>query len=149
MSIQSFINAAKLLYGESFYEESLCLVCSTIDAVAAQCYPNKKVTERYKAFLKDHFRIITNVGFPGISADSIRIKVNVQVENLKRDHDGYVSMEQIIYHVLRCGLVHRCNIDSTIEFTNQTIIGDWNADKFYIPRTLIWGLIAAVESENL
>ena len=75
MSVQSFINAAKILYAENFYEESLCLVCSAIDAAAAQSYPGKKVTERYKTFLKDHFRTITSMGFPGISADGIRIKV--------------------------------------------------------------------------
>lgn len=146
MSVQSFINAAKILYAENFYEESLCLVCSAIDAAAAQSYPDKKVTERYKTFLKDHFRTITSIGFPGISADGIRIKVNTKVDSLKSDADGYVDMEQIIYHVLRCGLVHRCDIDDSIEFTDRTIIGDWNTDKFYIPKSIIWGLIAAVEN---
>lgn len=148
MSVQSFINAAKTLYAENFYEESLCLVCSAIDASAAQCYPDKKVTDRYKMFLKDHFRTITNEGFPGISADSIRIKVNSKVDSLKPDDDGYVDMEQIIYHVLRCGLVHHCDVDDSIEFTDHTIIGDWNADKFYIPKAIIWGLIAAAENCN-
>lgn len=148
MSVQSFINAAKILYAENFYEESLCLVCSAIDAAAAQSYPGKKVTERYKTFLKDHFRTITSMGFPGISADGIRIKVNTKVDSLKPDADGYVDMEQIIYHVLRCGLVHRCDIDDSIEFTDQTIIVDWNTDKFYIPKAIIWGLIAAAENCN-
>lgn len=146
MSIQSFVNAAKILYRKDFYEEALCLVCSAIDASAAQCYPDKKVTERYKAFLRDNFRTITDIGFPGISADSIRIKVNADIDNLKPDADGYVSMEQIIYHVLRCGLVHSCNIDSSIKFTDHTIIGDWNVGEFFIPKAVIWGLIAAVET---
>lgn len=146
MSVQSFINAAKVLYREGFYEEALCLVCTAIDAAAAQCYPDKKVTARYKLFLKDHFRTISEVGFPGISANSIRIKVNTQIENLIPDSNGYVDMEQIIYHVLRCGLVHGCAIDSTIEFTDRTIIGDWDGDKFYIPKAIIEGLIAAIES---
>lgn len=88
------------------------------------------------------------VGFPGISEDSIRIKVNAVIDNLKPDAEGYVDMEQIIYHVLRCGLVHSCNLDRSIEFTERTIIGDWNADKFYIPKAIIWGLIAAVENGN-
>ena len=146
MSVQSFVNVAKVLYTEGFYEEALCLVCTAIDATAAQIYPDKKVTERYKLFLKDHFRTISEVGFPGISADSIRIKVNTEVENLRLDSDGYVDMEQIIYHVLRCGLVHGCNIDSAITFTDRTIIGDWDSDKFYIPKAIIWGLIAAMEN---
>lgn len=89
MSVQSFVNAEKVLYTEGFYEEALCLVCTAIDATAAHNYPDKKVSERYKLFLKDHFRTISEFGFPGISADSIRIKVNTKVENLRPDSDGY------------------------------------------------------------
>ncbi len=148
MSIKSFISAAKMLYAESFYEEALCLTCSAIDACSALAYPDKGVTNRYKLFLKTHFRIISEIGFPGISASGIKIKVNANIPELKVDRDGFVNMEQIIYHVVRCGLVHSCNINTSVVFTEQTIIGDWNADKFYLPKDLIWGLIAAVE-ENL
>ena len=98
--------------------------------------------------MKTHFRAISEIGFPGISASGIKIKVNANIPELKVDRDGFVNMEQIIYHVVRCGLVHSCNINTSVVFIEQTIIGDWNADKFYLPKDLIWGLIAAVE-ENL
>lgn len=146
MSIKTFIRASKCLSENGFYEEALCLVCNAIDASAAACYPEMKVSERYKLFLVDNFRMITEVGFPGISADGIRIKVNTKVEHLKLDAEGYVNMEQIIYHVLRCGLVHSCNIDKRIEFVNYTALGDWKENKFILPKTIIWGLIAAVEN---
>lgn len=145
MSIQSFIQAAKTLAKENYYFEALCLTCIAIDARAAQIYTNKSVTERYKLFLGQHFRTITNIGFPGISADNIRIKVNANISNLKTDVDGYVDMEQIIYHVLRCGLVHNCEIEKAIVFTDRIMIGDWNTDEFYMPKSLMWGLIAAIE----
>lgn len=87
------------------------------------------------------------MGFPGIRASNIKIKVNVSNSNLKLDENGYVNMEQIIYHVLRCGLVHQCEIDKTVEFTNITKIGDWN-DKFYIPKAIILGLISVVEKNQ-
>lgn len=70
--------------------------------------------------------------------------MNVSCINLKPDKNGYVDMEQIIYHVLRCGLVHECNIEETIHFTDKTIIGDWE-EKFYLPQKIIWGLIEAVK----
>ena len=143
MSIHSFIEASIKLFEDNYYHEALCLTCIAVDACATRDYPDKKVTERYKLFLRQHFRTITNVGFPGISADSIRIKVNANILSLKKDPDGYVDMEQIIYHVLRCGLVHNCEIENTITFTDRTMIGDWNTDEFYIPKTIIWGLIAA------
>ena len=147
MSIKSFNAAAKMLYAEGFYEEDLCLTCNAIDACSALTYPNKGVTNRYKLFLKTHFRTISEMGFPGISASGIRIKVNAKIPELKTDNDGFVDMEQIIYHVVRCGLVHSCSINTSIIFTEQTMIGDWNADKFYLPKALVWGLIAAVEQD--
>lgn len=145
MSIKTFIEAAKILAKENHYHEALCLTCIAVDACAAQIYTDKNVTERYKLFLSQHFRTITNIGFPGISADAIRIKVNANIPNLKTDGDGYVDMEQIIYHVLRCGLVHNCEIEKSIIFSEKTMIGDWNTNEFYMPKSLMWGLIAAIE----
>ena len=149
MSVQSFVNAAQVLYNQNFYEEALCLACIAVDSAATLAYPQKGVTERYKLFLKDNFRTISEVGFPGISAAGIRIKVNSAIDNLKCDQNGYVDMEQIIYHVLRCGLVHGCNIDNTIKFTGRTFIGNDHDGKFYLPETIIWGLLAAVENNIL
>lgn len=148
LSIQSFVDSAKILYDNEKYDESLCLACIAIDACSAKEFPNKRNAERYKLFLKKYFSIICRYGFLGIEASNIRIKVNVPNVALRTDKDNYVDMEQIIYHVLRCGLVHECNIEKTIHFTDTTIIGDWN-DKFYLPKTIIWGLIASVEQNNM
>lgn len=150
MSVGSFLDAVKILYVNKKYEEALCMACIVIDACSAKEYPdraNRNNAERYKLFLKRHFSTICKYGFPGIQATNIRIKVNVSDSNLKPDKNGYVDMEQIIYHVLRCGLIHECNIEKTIQFTDTTIIGDWN-DKFYIPKDIIRGLIAAAEESN-
>ena len=147
MSIQSFLNSATILYNNKKYDEALCLVCIAVDACSSKQYPNKRNAERYKLFLKNNFSTICQYGFPGIQASNIRIKVSVPNVVLKADKDGYVDMEQIIYHVLRCGLVHECNIEKTIEFTKTSIIGDWN-EKFYIPKDVIWGLIASISESN-
>ena len=77
MSVQSFLDSAKILYDNQKYNEALCLVCIVIDSCAAQEYPNEKMPIDYKKFLKKHFRTICEYGFPGISADNIRIKVNI------------------------------------------------------------------------
>lgn len=147
MSVSSFLNAVKILYDNKKYEEALCMACIVIDACSAKEYRDRSNAKRYKLFLKRHFSTICEYGFPGIQATNIRIKVNVPDSNLIPDENGYVDMEQIIYHVLRCGLVHDCSIEKTIQFTDTTIIGDWN-DKFYIPKDIIWGLIAAAEESD-
>ena len=58
MSVQSFLDSAKILYDNQKYNEALCLVCIVIDSCAAQEYPNEKNANRYKKFLKKHFRTI-------------------------------------------------------------------------------------------
>lgn len=144
MSIQSFLKSAEILYDSAKYEEALCLVCIALDACSAKQYPNKRNAERYKSFLKNHFSTICKYGFPGIKSRGIRIKINIPCDTLKTDNSRYVDMEQIIYHVLRCGLVHECNIEKTIQFTDTTTIGNMNG-KFYIPKDIIWGLMEAVK----
>lgn len=145
MSIQSFVDAANILYINDKYNEALCLICIAIDACSVKSDSNEKVSDKYKRFLKEHFRTICLYGFPGVEASSIRVKVNTPIENLKPDCNGYVNMEQIIYHVLRCGLVHSCDIEKSITFTEKTIIGDWNKDQFFIPKAIIQGLIASIK----
>lgn len=145
MSIELFTHAAQLLYTNNFYYEALCLVCCAIDACAAVDYPKLRTSERYKKFLADHFRIICRYGFPGIEASQIKIKLNCKVEDLKPDQDGYVDMTQIIYHTIRCGLVHKSAIDNSIIFVDRTIIGNYEDGHFYVPRSLILGLISAID----
>ncbi len=145
MSIKSFRESSQLLYENDKYLESLTLACIAIDACAAKLYPGESVTNRNKHFLKDYFRVISKYGFPGIQASSIRIKLNANIDNLKKDEHGYVDMEQIIYHVIKCGLVHEATIDERIKFTNKTMIGDFNSDQFYLPRAIIFGLLKAID----
>lgn len=146
MSVHSFLEAAQYLYDNNFYDEALCLVCVAVDATAQIQYPNLKVSERYKKFVSANFRKICSKGFPGVSADFIKIQVNVDVKNLKLDENGYAGIEDIIYHVIRCGLVHDCAIDQSIRFIDSTHIGNWEEGLFFLPQSIIIGLIDAVKS---
>ena len=85
MSIQSFVDAANILYENDKYSEALCLICIAVDACSEKSYPKEKVSVRYKHFLKEHFTTICSYGFLGIEASSIRIKVNTPIKNLKPD----------------------------------------------------------------
>ena len=96
MSIESFISSAVHLYNNKFYDASLCLICIAIDASSKSKYPSLKVGERYKKYVAENFRVICDKGFPGISADSVHIKLNTNIDNLKPDQAGYVGMNDII-----------------------------------------------------
>jgi len=52
-------------------------------------------------------RLITHYGFPGIDAGGILMKC-INVPDLDTDPDGYVSIADIIYHIVRCSVIHEC-----------------------------------------
>ena len=147
MSISSFSKAAKHLYEVGYYNEALSLACCAISSLSSQKYPDEFDNKRYKQFLQDNFELISEKGMPGISCGSIKIKVNRDIKELKKDSNGYVDFTQIIYHVIRCGLIHNCMIDESIVFTEETLIGDYD-EHFKIPKNIIFGLIESIE-QNL
>ena len=142
MSIAKFISGAITLNNLGQYNTAFALVCSSVDATSKKIFPTENNNTRNKSFIKKYFRIISTYGFPGISAGGIKIKCS-NIPDLKTDNEGYVGIEDIIYHVIRCGLVHECQLDSRLQFIDQTRIGDF--DKYFqLPKQTIWGLIIAV-----
>jgi hypothetical protein len=142
MSIGTFVCASLDLLEQGKYDVALSLACSAVDATAARVFPSKNNNARYKSFLKDHMRIVTTFGTPGVSAESIIIKC-ANVPGIQTDSKGEAPLEDILYHIVRCGLVHECELDQRLEFTDRTEIGDFG-DKFRVPSAIIIGLIAAV-----
>lgn len=148
MSIRSFVDAALESHAAGKHDIALTLACAAVDATAAKLYPNeKKNSARYKTFLKRSMETVTRHGFPGVQASSIRIKCR-NIRNLKTDEQGYVGIEDIIYHTLRCGLVHQCEIDARLVFTEHTEIGDFDLT-FRVPKQLVLGLIVAVMQDKI
>jgi len=142
MSISNFIEASLNHFHNEEYDISLALASSAVDATASKCGYKGGNNQKYKHFLKDNMRTIIEFGFPGLSASGIKIKCH-NIKNLKTDENNMIDIENIIYHTIRCGLIHQCDISNEIEFTKETIIGDF-VDKFKIPQNLVLGLIVSV-----
>lgn len=53
------------------------------------------------------------------------------------------GLEDIIYHIIRCSLLHQCKIENRIEFSQQTMLGDFK-NKFRIPASIVYGLLMSV-----
>lgn len=117
MSIGSFVSASLDLYHADKHDVALSIACSAVDATAAKGNNEKNSNKRrYRNFIQQNMRIITTFGFPGIEAGAIRIKcTNVKDDYCKdladdkdelKYKDGLVGIESIIYHTLRCGLIH-------------------------------------------
>jgi len=143
MAISNFVAASLDCLQSGRYDVALALACSAVDATTAKT-ENKSWSnnKRYKSFLKKNMPIITTFGFPGIMAGGIEIKC-INVPDLKTDSDGMVGIEDIIYHVIRCGLLHQCEIDKHIEFTEETQLGNYEK-KFKVPLALVFVLLMSV-----
>ena len=143
MSIGTFVSSSLELLNEGKYDVALSLACSAVDATSAKCFPTEKFNNaRYKSFLTKNMRIVTTYGMPGVIAGGIRIKC-INIPELKTDADSMAGLEDILYHVIRCGLIHQCEIEERIEFTERTQLGDFEG-KFKIPFAIVFGLIMAV-----
>lgn len=142
MGIGNFVEASLEHFEQNQFDIALALASSAVDATASKCGYKGNNNTKYKQFLKDNMQMITTFGFPGISASGIRIKC-INIEDLKTDDKNMTDIENIIYHTIRCGLIHQCDISSQIEFTHETYIGDF-IDKFKIPQNLVLGLLVAV-----
>jgi len=143
VSIGTFVTTSFELLSAGKYDTALSLASSAVDATAAKLYGRSiSNNKRYKRFLRDKMPIVTRFGFPGIQAGGIRIKC-INIPDLRTDQEGYVGIEDILYHTLRCGLLHQCEIDARIEFVPETYIGDFS-EKFRLPHHVIFGLLLAV-----
>jgi hypothetical protein len=143
MSIESFISGSLENLNEGRCDIALALVCSCVDATATLQYPDiKQNNKKYKKFLKENMRTITTYGFPGVSVSGIKIKCS-NISEIKADTEGYTDIENILYHIIRCSLIHQCQLDERINLVPYTHIGDFE-DKFEIPNALIFGLLLSV-----
>ncbi len=142
MSIGTFVSASLELLEHEKYDAALSLACSAVDATAAKYFPSKNNNERNKCFLKDNMGVITTFGMPGLSAGGIRIKCE-NIRGIKTDNECMAGLEDIIYHVIRCGLIHECEMDQRLVFTKRTQLGDFD-EKFRIPSAIVLGLIMSV-----
>jgi hypothetical protein len=145
MGIANFVDGALTAHNLGQRDVALALASSTVDATAKKVCSSTNVGDRYRAFLRENLWLVTAFGFPGLAAGAIRIKAGVNSGLDPRDIDehGYTGIDAILYKTVRCGLVHECDIDTKIRFTEGTEVGDFD-ETFSLPAPLILGLLAAV-----
>ena len=123
-------------------ELALSDVCIAID-ITAQKYFNadKSSASLYKKFLQENMWIILTAGFGGVVVEGI--KVPFSHPDIKGDDQGYCTLDQIIYHVMRCGLLHGTGEKDGIIWSNQTVLA-YSDGILYISPNFIWGMMMAV-----
>lgn len=144
MSISKRVSECLEIFERGDAEAALVSACIAIDATAKRERPSeKKNNVRYRAFLSDYAWLIGLVGLRGIVAR--KIKLRAQHPDLKPDAGGFVAIEDVLYGVVRCGLLHEASISDHVSLEEDIVLG-YDGSKYQLSRTLPLGLIAAVIS---
>lgn len=146
MSVNSFLNSANILIENQNYDTALCLLCCVIDSCAKKKYPKKKNGERIKKWINDNIEIISSHGLPVTFRQNCKFQIGHKIKHLPVDQDGYAGIEDIVYCLIRCSLVHECDFDNHIVFVPQNIF-QFNNDKIVMPNTIYNGLMYAISQD--
>lgn len=125
-------------------ELALSDICIAID-ITAQKYYGKTSSSRkdYKDFLEENIWMILVAGVGSFITQSI--KVPFHHPNINLDDEGYCTIEQIVYHVMRCGLIHGTGEDSKIVWNDSVPLLAVDKDgNLQLSPCFIWGLALTV-----
>jgi hypothetical protein len=121
-------------------EGALHAICAAIESTAKQEF-GKPGRSSYKEFIHSNLGMITAVAFGGTQV--LNIYLAIDHPDLPKGADGLCSIQDIFYHVVRCGLYHDSGLPSALEFADEQRIRCENGH-LVLPTSLIYGLIAAV-----
>jgi hypothetical protein len=125
---------------ENDYESALFMICSCVEATAASEF-GKDGKNAFKEFLHQNLGLITSVAFGFTSV--LNINVAFSDPRVKQNPNGTCSIQELLYHVVRCGLYHKAEFTNTLEFIPENkIICENNTVK--LPGSLVRGILLAV-----
>jgi hypothetical protein len=114
---------------------SLIQISIAIDATGKKAYPGKKTSYRCRTFLRENQAFITKVAFG---------KLEIQGPVIYQMKTGRKTLEQVLYDVVRCSLLHEGVLPNGVKVTNDTVFGMTADGKVLISANLIWAMILAV-----
>jgi hypothetical protein len=121
-------------------EGALFAICAALEATAAKEFAQGGRTS-YKEFIKQNMLLITGIAFGGPTIENLFLAF--EHPELKRSADGMYSIQEIFYHVVRCGLYHEAGLPTNLQFAQDNQIR-CHANLLVLPASLIYGLILAV-----
>lgn len=133
-NIRGFIGDAKELYNKGHYETSLSLVCCAVDACAKNIYPKHQNATRIKLWIDSHIRTISQKGLPVSFGHGCKFEFG-SIPNLRKDEHGYSGMEDVIYSLIRCALIHECTLSESIILGNEEVFS-WSNNIITLPPKL-------------
>ena len=130
--------------GRGDYLLALTPICIAIDITSQKHFGTARSSRNtYKKFVKEYLWLISYVGLPGLMATTIRIPFSHG--EAKTDASGNIGIEDVIYHVVRCSLIHADEKSAKVIWNKAISLGiDEQSGSLILNQQLIWGLIASV-----
>jgi hypothetical protein len=130
MSIADRVAECIHKYEVNELDNALIQVCVALDGTAKREFPKtKKVGERFKAFI-------------GVNQDIISFYTlgNVFVDC----QFGQYTLQEFIYKVLRCGLLHEGDVPTMLKFVEPGMPITLSDQQWSLPKTFIFGTLLSV-----
>jgi len=143
VGIARVVNDAARHLCEGDFDGALTDASIAVDATAGKCYPKRSNNKRCKAFLRDNIALMLLVATSGhlIARKGIRVPYNHPRINL--DQKGTAPLEDILYHAVRCSLLHEGGLPGNIKFSAKRAMR-FATGSLELPASLIAGLIVSV-----
>ena len=140
MAVRDRIKEAIDKLSKGDYENALIQVCIAVDATAKKEYPGKKTSHRCKKFLRKNQAFITKVGLGLLEIHGDIFFGPSDSVDKKRDK----SLEEVLYKLVRCSLLHEGKLAEEVEFTTKNIFGISREGVIILPINMIWAIILAI-----
>lgn len=116
----------------------LIQVSIAIDATAKKVHPARKVGDRCKLFLRERQAFITRV-----ATGLLEIRGDL-VYTFPSDPRGYKTQEEVLYHLVRCSLLHEGELSHQVKIIREPHVGMTDDGRVLLGIPFIWAMILAV-----
>lgn len=127
----------KMLRGDA--EGALFAICAAVEETARR-EGRLRGKRSFKEFITDNFNIISGIGF-GNPVKSLSI--HYTHPDLPASPGGVSRFDDILYHVIRCGLYHAAALPENVSLT-ENVLGHDGKGTLQLPKNIVSGLIVAV-----
>lgn len=142
MSIGKLVSEAIDKMNANDPEGALFSLCAAVEKTAELEY-GQSGRASFKRFIQDNVRLIVRFVFPGHSAGGFKFAYSHPHPKPSHPTGGMWTIEDVLYHAVRCGLYHDVEIPANITFSKDNTFSG-GGGQITIPAKLVNGIIIAV-----
>ena len=142
MSISKLVSEAIDKMKADDPEGALFSLCAAVEKTAAAEY-GQRGRASFKRFIQDNVRLMVRFVFPGHSVGGFTFAYSHPRPQPRHPTGGMWTIEDVLYHAIRCGLYHDVELPANIIFAKDNTFSG-GGGQITIPAKLVYGVIIAV-----